>query len=108
MPTPLIVNGVLRCSTTTVIDAYDLQTGAEIYRQRIPHKGSGFSGSPVASDGRIILSSEDGEMFVIRSGKPFELIATNPMGESLMATPAIAGETMYVRGVKHLFAVRRK
>ena len=47
-------------------------------------------------------------MFVVRAGQRFEVIATNAMGEPLMATPAIAGETMYVRGVKRLFAVRRK
>ena len=33
-----------------VFDCYNLATGAEIYRERIPHQGSGFSGSPVASD----------------------------------------------------------
>jgi outer membrane protein assembly factor BamB len=109
MPTPVIVDDILYVlNNDGLFDAYELKSGAEIYRQRIPHKGSGFSGSPVASDGRIILSSEDGEMFVIRSGRQFEVIATNPMGESLMATPAIAGGMMYVRGVKKLFAVGRK
>ena len=108
MPTPLILGDLLYVlNNDGLFDAYDLQTGAEIYRQRLPHKGSGFSASPVASDGRIFASSEDGEMFVVRAGKQFEVIGMNPMGESLMATPAIAGETMYVRGVKHLFAIRQ-
>jgi outer membrane protein assembly factor BamB len=109
MPTPLIYDNILYVlNNDGLFDAYDLLTGAEIYRQRIPHKGSGFSSSPVASDGRIILSSEDGEMFVIRAGKAFEVTATNAMGESLMATPAIAGGTMFVRGVTHLFGIRAR
>jgi sugar lactone lactonase YvrE len=78
-----------------------------VYRQRIPHTGSGFSASPVAADGRIYLSSEDGDIFVVRAGPDFELLGTNRMGELLMATPAFAGDTMFVRGVTHLFAIRR-
>jgi outer membrane protein assembly factor BamB len=90
-----------------LIDAYELATGAEVYRQRLEHRGSGFSASPVAADGRIYLSSEDGDVFVMRSGRTFELIAQNPMGEPLMATPALADGTMLVRGEKHLFAISR-
>jgi hypothetical protein len=88
-----------------LLDAYALQTGDEIFRQRIPHQGSGFSSSPVAADGRIYLSSEDGDMTVVRAGRTFEIVSTNPMGEPLMATPALAGGQMFVRGEKHLFAV---
>lgn len=107
MPTPLILNDrVYVLANEGIFDCYDLGTGREIYRRRIPHTGSGFSASPVAADGRIILSSEDGDMFVVTPGE-FSLVATNPMGEPLMATPAIAGGTMYVRGQHHLFAVGR-
>lgn len=109
MPTPLIYNKALYVLTNQgLLDAYDLQSGAEIFRQRVPHQGSGFSASPVAADGRIFLSSEDGDLFVIRSGPEFAVIATNPMGEPLMATPALAGGRMYVRGERHLFAIGRK
>ena len=108
MPTPLIYNKALYVLTNQgLLDAYDLQSGTEIFRQRVPHQGSGFSASPVAADGRIFLSSEDGDLFVIRSGPEFAVIATNPMGEPLMATPALAGGHMYVRGERHLFAIGR-
>jgi len=88
-----------------VFDCYDLQTGAEVYRERLPHQGSGFSASPVAADGRIYLPSEDGEIFVVRAGAKFELLARNPMGELLMATPAISAGRMFVRTQHHLFAI---
>ena len=51
-----------------------------------------------AADGRIYLSSEDGDIFVVRAGPTFEILGRYPMGEPLMATPALAGNTMYVRG----------
>jgi outer membrane protein assembly factor BamB len=104
MPTPLIYKDVVY----GLLDAYDLRTGREIYRQRLEHRGSGFSASPVAADTRIYLSSEDGDMFVVQTGAEFKLLAKNPMGEPLMATPAIAGSTMYVRGERQLFAVGRQ
>jgi outer membrane protein assembly factor BamB len=94
-------------SNAGLFDAYDTATGTDVYRQRVEHGGSGFSASPVAADGRIYLSSEDGDMFVVRAGASFELLGKNPMGEPLMATPAIAGGAMFVRGEKHLFAIGR-
>ena len=109
MPTPLAYQDVLYVlSNAGLFDAYRPSTGEEVYRQRIEHGGSGFSASPVAADGRIYLSSEDGDVFVIRAGRTFELLAKNPMGEPLMATPAIADGTLFVRGEKHLFAIGRR
>jgi outer membrane protein assembly factor BamB len=108
MPTPLAYEGLLYVlANQGLFDCYDLATGAEVYRQRIAHKGSGFSASPVAADGRIYLSSEDGDMFVVTAGRSFALEATNPMGEPLMATPAITAGTLFVRGERHLFAIGR-
>ncbi len=91
-----------------IFDSYNYRTGAEVYRSRLLHKGSGFSASPVISDGRLYASSEDGDIFVVRTGPSFELLAQNAMGEPLMATPAIAGGTMFVRGPRTLFAIGKK
>ncbi|HLY15932.1 MAG TPA: PQQ-binding-like beta-propeller repeat protein [Bryobacteraceae bacterium] len=106
MPTPLIYGGHLYVlGNAGVFDCYDLTTGAEVYRERIPHQGSGFSGSPVASDGRIYLPSEDGDVFVLKAGAHFELLGKNEMGEPLMATPAISGGMMLVRTQHRLWAI---
>jgi len=108
MPTPLIYGGYLYIlANQGIFDCYELRTGKEIYRQRINHQGGGFSASPVAADGRIYLSSEDGDMFVVKAGKDFELLATNPMGERLMATPALSGGRMFVRAERTLYAIGR-
>ena len=67
--------------------------------------GSGYSASAVAADGKIYLSSEDGEMLVVAAGPTFRHIATNSMGEPLMATPAPSEGVMYVRSSRTLFAI---
>ncbi|MGH9329666.1 MAG: PQQ-binding-like beta-propeller repeat protein, partial [Vicinamibacterales bacterium] len=106
MPTPIIYQGHLYVlANQGLLDCYELATGREIYRERIPHHGSGFSASPVASDGRLFLPSEDGDIFVIRTGPTFELVATNATGELLMATPAIAYRTLFVRTERHVVAI---
>jgi outer membrane protein assembly factor BamB len=109
MPTPLVYNGVLYVlANNGLFDAYNLKTGEEVYRQRLPLVGSGFSASPVAADGKIYLSNEDGEVIVIAAGEKFKHIATNSMGELLMATPALSEGVMYVRSAGSLFAIGRK
>ena len=109
MPTPLAYKGVLYVlSNNGLFDAYKLGTGEEIYRQRVPLVGSGFSASPVAADNKIYLSNEDGEILVIAAGEKFSHVATNSMEELLMATPALSDGIMFVRGSSNLFAIARK
>jgi outer membrane protein assembly factor BamB len=106
MPTPVILDGWLYVlANNGIFDAYDLKTGTEVYRRRLPYIGNGYSASPVAADGKIYLSSEDGEMLVVRAGPIFEHVATNSMGELLMATPALSDGVMYVRTASSVFAI---
>jgi outer membrane protein assembly factor BamB len=106
MPTPLIYRDIVYVlNNDGPLGCYDLQSGAEHYYLRVPHKGNGFSASPVGADGRIYFSSEDGLVFVIKAGTEFEILATNSIGEPLMASPAISGGTMFLRGSNHLFAI---
>lgn len=106
MPTPLIYQGhVYVLNNDGLLGCYDLPTGAERYLERIPQRSFGFSASPVAADGKIYLAGEDGLVFVVQAGPTLKLLATNPIGEPLMATPALSGGAMYLRGSRHLFAV---
>ena len=107
MPTPLVYDGLLYVlKNQGILTAWDLLTGEKRYEERIPGVTSGFSASPVAADGKLYLASEDGDVHVVRAGPKFEVLATNPMGQPLMATPAIASDLLIVRGERDLFAVR--
>lgn len=109
MPTPLAYNGVLYVlANNGLFDAIDLKTGKDIYRQRLPNVGSGFSASPLGADGKIYLSSEDGDILVITAGPTFAHVSTNSMGDLLMATPALSDGVMYVRSATSLFAVGQR
>jgi outer membrane protein assembly factor BamB len=105
MPTPVVYGDFLyTCSNQGVLTAYNAKTGERIYQERLGGKGGAFTASPVASDGKIYLSSEDGDIFVVKAGPKYELLATNRVGQVMMATPAISDGLVIVRGHSHVFA----
>jgi outer membrane protein assembly factor BamB len=106
MPTPVVYGEYLYvCANHGVMTVYDAKTGQRIYQERIGGKGGAYSASPVASGGKIYIASEDGDIFVVKAGAKYELLSTNPMGEVLMATPAISGGMFIVRGQNHVFGI---
>ncbi len=105
MPTPLAYRGllyVLRDRGT--LACYDAKTGQRHYRTRLG-KGGGFTASGVAGDGKLYFASETGVVHVVKAGTEFELLATNPVGDPILATPALSEGTLYVRTQEHLVAV---
>ena len=90
--------------------AYDAKTGEEIYsKQRIP-KGRGFTSSPWAYDGKLFCLNENGETFVIRAGREFELLHTNMLMEDDMgmATPAIVDNHLLIRTAARLYCIKQE
>ncbi len=107
MPTPLVYQGLLYlCRDNGVLTAFRARTGEKLYQQRLGAGTSGFTASLVAADGKVYVSSEDGEVYVVKAGESFELLATNAMREVVMPTPAIADGTLFFRTRSRLVAVR--
>ena len=107
--TPLVYGDYLyTTSSNGVLACYDGRSGNLIYERRMADKGGAYSASPVAAGGKIYLASEDGEVHVVKAGPAYQLLATNPMGEALMATPAISEGVIFVRGDKHIYAMAER
>ena len=106
IPTPLIYGDLLYVlQNNGVLAAYNVRSGQRVYQERVGPGGS-FSASPVAADGKIYLSSEDGDVFVVKAGATYELLAKNTVGEVLMATPAISDGLIIFRGQKNIIAIK--
>jgi outer membrane protein assembly factor BamB len=102
-PTPIIYGDQFYVlADNGVLSSYDAKTGELIYQQRLP---SSFSASPVAADGKLYLASEDGDVFVVKAGRQYELLSKNVMGQPLMATPALAQGMLIVRGDNAIYAL---
>lgn len=106
MQTPIVYGDLLYvCRDNGVLSVFDAKTGQRHYQSRMADGRTGFSASPVASNGRIYFTSEEGDVYVIKAGTTFEQLALNPLGEVAMATPAISEGTMFFRTRGHLIAV---
>jgi len=102
--TPLVHDGIVYvCTDNGILSAYEARNGGRLYQQRV---SGGFSASPIAAGGRIYLTSEEGDVFVVQAGREFKLLATNRMGEITMATPAAAGNTLILRTRTQLVGIR--
>ena len=105
MQTPLVVDGYLYvCRDNGVLTAYRATTGQQIYRERLGG-GGGFSASGVSADGKLFYTSEEGDVYVVKAGSEFQLLATNALEETTMATPAVSEGVLFFRSRGHLIAV---
>lgn len=103
MQTPLIYRGYLyNLQTNGQLTCYDALSGEVKYKETLKEA---FSASGIASDGKLYFSSEDGNVYVIKAGPTFELIAKNALKDICMATPAISGNTLFFRTQHILIAV---
>ncbi|MCG3126359.1 MAG: Outer membrane protein assembly factor BamB [Phycisphaerae bacterium] len=106
MQTPIVHGDLLyNCKDNGVLTCYEAKSGDRVYKKRLGSGKSGFTASAVADAEKLFYTSEDGDVYVVKAGREFEVLATNPIGEVCMATPAIADGVLYVRGRDHLFAI---
>ena len=105
MPTPIILDQLLyTCNDNGRLTVRDALTGDLQYRQRIGKGRRTYSASAVAAGGKIYFASETGKVTVIGAGREFTLLAENDLpGETLMETPAIAGDRLLIRTAGNLY-----
>ena len=102
-PTPIIYGDLMYVlADNGVFSTYDAKTGELVYQQRLP---TSFSASPIAADGKLYLASEDGDVFVVKAGRKYELVSKNTMGQPLMATPALSPGMLILRGENAIYAI---
>jgi outer membrane protein assembly factor BamB len=109
MQTPLVYGGYLySCQINGVLSCYEANTGKRMYQTRLGTGATGFTASAVAADGKLYYTSEEGDIYVVKPGPQFQLLATNSMDEVCMATPAISEGVLYFRTRTNLVAIREK
>ena len=64
-----------------------------------------FIASPVASDGKIYVVSDQGNVYTLKAGAEFEILAENKLGDISMVVPALTDDVIYFRTQHSLIAV---
>ncbi len=93
-------NGAVTC--------FDAKTGEIKYEAKRMPKPGRYMASPFAFDGKILVSSLDGDTFVIKAGPDYELLNTNSVGEPIHASFAPDGNSLYLRTDSALYRIREK
>lgn len=90
-------NGILSC--------FDAPSGKPRFEAERIEGLQGVYASPVAADGRVYLVGREGVTVVVQDGDKLEIVASNRLDEQFDASPAIAGNEIFLRGHQHLYCL---
>ena len=85
-------NGIATC--------LDALTGETVWQQRL---GGNYSASPILANGNLYFLNEGGTTFVVKAAREFQIVAENKLPERTLASFGILGDSLLVRGDKHLY-----
>ncbi len=110
VPSPILYGDyVYLMSDAGILTCLNAKTGEVVYEGgRVPVATKFYGASPVAFDGKILLTSDDGETFVIKAGPKHEVLGQNSIGEPCRTSIAIADGKLFIRGEKHLYCISDK
>ena len=105
-PSPLLVEGrIYMIDDSGVASCIDAETGEDVWKARVD--GS-YSASPVYAGGRIYFFSEEGKTTVIAPGEEYKKLAENRLDSGFMASPAVAGDALFLRTRTHLYRIEKQ
>ncbi len=101
---PVVQDGLIYIANHAgEVACHDLKDGKQIW---IKEYDDSFYASPVTAAGHLyVVDRDNGVFLVFETGREAKEIAANPMGEGINATPAFVGDSIYVRGSKHLWRI---
>jgi len=108
VPSPLLYGEYLYIvnDMASIATCFDAASGGVMWQGRLGvARREGFSASPVAVDGKVFFTNDNGETFVLRAGPEFELLHVNDIGERTLASPALVDGRWYIRTASNLIAI---
>ncbi|MEO8678782.1 MAG: PQQ-binding-like beta-propeller repeat protein [Vicinamibacterales bacterium] len=108
VPSGLIVGDLLYLvnDMQSILTVYEAATGALVYQNRLGvAMREGFSASPVAVNGKVFFTNDEGQTFVVEAGRTFKLLHVNELGAQTLASPALVDGVWYWRTAEALLAI---
>src|SRR5262249_23889502 len=104
VPSPLLYDGVLYLvKNGGILTTVDVKTGDVTRTDRVTGALGPYSASPVAAEGKVFLTSEEGKVRVLKASRDLEVMAINELGESCFRTPALSSGHIYLRTSEALY-----
>ena len=107
VPSPIVVDGRLYVTKADsgILSAFDAASGERLYGPERLQGVTTMYASPVAADGRLYLAGRDGTVEVVRIGEEIETLAVNELEDGFDASPAIAGDELFLRGREYVYCI---
>ena len=83
-----------------IASCVDAKSGSVHWSERL---GGSCSASPILAGEKLYVISESGVIYVLKTGKQFNLITKSSIEERTLASPAVAGGALYIRTEKNLY-----
>ncbi len=86
-----------------VLTCGDVTSGKVLWKKRIP--GEQFWATPAMAQDRLYVASADGKVHVVDTTDQGAILGTSDMEEEILGSPAISGNALFIRGVKHIWKI---
>jgi outer membrane protein assembly factor BamB len=109
VPSPLLYDGVLYFLKHShgFLTAVEAASGKTIFGPVRLKRVRNVFASPVAAAGRVYIAGREGATLVVRAGPEFDPLAINELDDSFSASPAVAGDALFLRGERFLYKIAR-
>jgi outer membrane protein assembly factor BamB len=108
VPSPVLYRDQLYIvnDMASIVTSFSAESGDPLFQGRLGvAQREGFSASPVAYDGKVFFTNDNGQTFVLRAGPEFELLHVNDLGERVLSSPALVDGRIYIRTASSLLAI---
>lgn len=99
---------VLAVNDGGLVTAIDAQTGEQLNKGRLKKGTNKYYASPVGTSDRVVFADTQGVVNMVTRSEKWETLQTVELGDPVYATPAIAGDRLYIRTTTALFCFGRK
>lgn len=111
VPAPIVVGDYLYMvnDMASILTVYEAKTGEVIKQERMGDaQREGFSAAPVAVDGKVFFTNDEGRTFVVQHQEEPEILHINDLDERVIASPAGVDGVWYFRTGTSLLAIGTK
>ena len=95
---------VLRQNSGTLF-CYDASTGDVLYGGEMLDGLGIVYNSPVFAGGKVYVLGGSGLTYVLNEGSELDILSKNKLDDSFTSSPAIAGDEIFLRGLKYLYCI---
>lgn len=100
---PVVVNGLVYIANNAgAVTCLEADTGKEVWQERL---GDAFRATPLVAENRVYFFTKEGKAIIIEATRELKVVSRVEIGEDIMASPAAASGSLFIRTKEHLYRI---